>query len=466
MNSRDFAAELVKGIAVKREELDRNILPQLQQNYISFISVVKILRENLLKKGLIYDDPYKYDSRMTEIKVPSTEAFAEGERATVIGSRLAQYQTMLEFLINSYQFNYGFLTPRRVSSMVALNKTFQWVVLNDSTANANTRALLEISKSLQSASGTLSVGILRDSLLSSLAKLDNEIHIALNILIRTQREEYKLQVRNAIPDDVSITQSDVDSPAKIIKILKKEVSSKDAKLPFYNDLVLEVLREDYSSDSEYLQKSVLAFFAKTVEKAKKANEPKDVRPMLFNGLKVIGTTAGQFEICLGKIKFNQDVLYKSHTTIFSKFVAALKESLNIAEKKHEIPIIVKDAITNVQKKEVVVMEEFEQDLLQKIRIFKNLSGKNAVVQQKLNSMKNEQLTELLTKYIALSSGYIKTLTGLDEYYRTVDLLLRSKVKGIKIELTTIKNSIIKANQYKAEYTAAMEENAQMQRLGV
>ena len=104
-----FAEELERQIAVQQEEFNKKLLPKVQQNYVTLSSVVKILLTNLLKKGLIYDDPYKYDSHMTEIKVPSSEPFAEGERGSVIGSRLAQYQTMLDFLTNSYQFNCSFL---------------------------------------------------------------------------------------------------------------------------------------------------------------------------------------------------------------------------------------------------------------------------------------------------------------------------------------------------------------------
>ena len=129
-STKNFSEELEHHIAIQREEFNRHLLPQLQQNYAALGSVVKILRSNLLKKGLVYDDPYKYDSRMTEIKVPSNEAFADSERAAIVGSRLAQYQTMLDFLTNSYQFNCSFLTPQRIASMLALNKTFQWSALN------------------------------------------------------------------------------------------------------------------------------------------------------------------------------------------------------------------------------------------------------------------------------------------------------------------------------------------------
>ena len=186
-STKNFSEELKHHIAVQREEFNKRLLPQLQQDYAALGSVVKILRSNLLKKGLVYDDPYKYDSRMTEIKVPSNEGFADSERAAIVGSRLAQYQTMLDFLTNSYQFNCSFLTPQRIASMLALNKTFQWSALNENSTLANTRAIAEICKSLHSVSDTLTGGLLRDSL-GHLAKLDTVINKTLRQLALLHRE--------------------------------------------------------------------------------------------------------------------------------------------------------------------------------------------------------------------------------------------------------------------------------------
>ena len=42
----------------------------------------------------------------------------------------------------------------------------------------------------------------------------------------------------------------------------------------------------------------------------------------------------------------------------------------------------------------------------------------------------------------------------------------SLIKGMKIELTALKNTLIKSNQYKAEYTSYIEEQRQMRQLGI
>ena len=41
-----------------------------------------------------------------------------------------------------------------------------------------------------------------------------------------------------------------------------------------------------------------------------------------------------------------------------------------------------------------------------------------------------------------------------------------KVKGIKMEITAIKNTLVKTNQRKAEYSAFVEEQIQLRKLGI
>lgn len=464
-STKNFSEELEHHIAVQREEFNRHLLPQMQQNYAALGSVVKILRSNLLKKGLVYDDPYKYDSRMTEIKVPSNEGFADSERAAVVGSRLAQYQTMLEFLTNSYQFNCSFLTPQRIASMLALNKTFQWSSLNENSTLANTRAIAEICKALHSVSDTLTGGLLRDSL-GHLSKLDNDINKTLRQLARLHREEYKLTVRKNLPADLTVTQADIIGPIKLLKNIKKALAAKDDKLPFYHELVMEVIREDYSSDSEHLRQEVLRHLNVAQKENVKTNKQENMRPVLITGLRILGTTGNHFDTCLTKLTYNQEVLYKSRMTVITKFMEALRRAFNVEEKKHEITISIKDPVSNLQKKEIIVFEDFTDNLAKTIRIFKVIVSGTSDLQQRLTGMSNEQLLELLNKYIVTCNGYLKTLSGFDDYYKSTDVMLRSKMKGIKIELTTIRNAVIKANQCRAEYNASVEEYSNMKELGL
>jgi hypothetical protein len=86
---------------------------------------------------------------------------------------------------------------------------------------------------------------------------------------------------------------------------------------------------------------------------------------------------------------------------------------------------------------------------------------------KLQSMQDEQLISFLERNIRDLQSYHKTLTALDEYFKAeVGKQDREKVRGIKPELGTIKNAIIRANAKRHEYSAQKEEEDQLKRLGV
>ena len=59
------------------------------------------------------------------------------------------------------------------------------------------------------------------------------------------------------------------------------------------------------------------------------------------------------------------------------------------------------------------------------------------------------------------------LNSLDDFFKSAAAPInKSKIKGLKIDITTLKNSIVKANQQRVEYTSYIEEEAQMKRLGI
>ena len=59
------------------------------------------------------------------------------------------------------------------------------------------------------------------------------------------------------------------------------------------------------------------------------------------------------------------------------------------------------------------------------------------------------------------------LNALDDYYKTtVTPANLPKIRGIKMEMTAVKNTLVKTNQRKAEYSTIVEEQEQMKKLGI
>ena len=88
------------------------------------------------------------------------------------------------------------------------------------------------------------------------------------------------------------------------------------------------------------------------------------------------------------------------------------------------------------------------------------------MKKKIRNAKDEDLLDLLNKNLSEANDLVSQFAGLDDYFKKEKPEIRSKIQGIKIELTTIRNYIIKSNQRRAEYLAFREEAQQMQDLGM
>ena len=64
--------------------------------------------------------------------------------------------------------------------------------------------------------------------------------------------------------------------------------------------------------------------------------------------------------------------------------------------------------------------------------------------------------KLITQFIAIDN-YFKT---------TATPETRQHIKGLKIEITSLKNTIISTNQHRVDYISFIEEQEQMKKLGI
>ena len=125
-----------------------------------------------------------------------------------------------------------------------------------------------------------------------------------------------------------------------------------------------------------------------------------------------------------------------------------------------------DQLKGVPVRERVNFSSFRSDLERKIRTLAPMAPRGAGA-AKLESMQEEQLVGFLERNIREMQSLHKTLSALDEFFKAeVDKEDRDKIRGIKPELGSIKNAILRANSKRHEYSAQKEEEEQLKRLGV
>jgi hypothetical protein len=454
----DYQKILGEALNARAEWLDKSELPKLKEELRAYHTGFASLYNLYLKKGLIHEDPYKQDTKIGELEIPNASPFSESERMEQLTQRLAGYDNQLDFLVNFYRFGAEFLTLDRIKRILGLVRYIDWVHLSPDSQSPITKAVAEMTNQVKVGTDPLTMSVISEAL-SHLNKSYNPIMGYIKLLTDFQREAYKLELRD-------VTAGMSQSEAANLPQLRKKLAQKKPGLPFYSDLAEELLKEDYSSEGPSLKEEVLKKLRVADNKPKTVKVQISFKSILIEGIQGLGGTAQTFMDILGKMDENQALIENKKKSFLAKLKKLLQQMLNREPDPVIYDVEYMDPIKNVLVDERVNFTAFRGDLERKVRTLTPIAARGSAA-SKLESMQEEQLVGFLERNIREVQSMHKILTALDEFFKAeVDKSDREKVRGIKPELGTIKNAILRANSKRHEYSAQKEEEEQLQRLGV
>ncbi len=463
-----FTDQLFQAITERQQLFDSFLLPKLLEEYRITHSATKTVQTVLVKKGLLHENPYKYDSKVGDIEPPPEDTYTESERAGVIGQRLSHYEAMLDFVVNNYQFTCDFLTTARVSKLVQLNRAFSWEAFSPNSSRVNTKGLADFVVSLRGGGDPLSISIINDAL-TQLSRASLAITKTLKGLTEFHRERYKIAVRKLVLPGVIIDPASIASGGmtSAVREVKKSFAIAMKDQPFYTELVEEILKEEYSPDHSVLQQELLARIASTKPNASKSAEAESFKPVLMDGLRTVGSVSPQLEEIALKLQDNQTLLQSVEKTFMEKVAEIFRKAFNLPEERQEIAITTIDPATQTGKRELIDFSSFVDALRHRAKALTALTLKNSVPYQKVEMMQEQQILDLLTRHVAELNTVLKQCAGLDDYFKQASsAATRERIRGVKVEISAIRNSLVKANQCRAEYASQVEELQQLRKLGI
>jgi hypothetical protein len=453
----NYTDTLMQALMARRDSLEKTDLVNLKEELRVFQISYSVLYNMFLKKKLIHEDPYKQETKISELEVPETGPVNEAKRLEQISLRLASYDSQLDFLVNFYQFGIDFLNLERIRKIVGLVRYVDWINLTPDSKSSNTKAAAELVNNAKAGGDTLTLSIIGESI-TRLPKCTASIMAILRNLTTYYKETYKLNVRGAIAG----MQASEATPANI----KKKINASLPGTPFYQDFIDEIIKEDYSKDGQAIKEAILASL-KVIEEKPKAAKPKaSHKDVLLNGIQAIGAAASVMTEIIQKIDANQTVLENRKKGFWEKIKLLLRAMTNSDPDEVIFELQFIDQAKGIETSEQLNFGQFRVDLDRKIKIYTGMSGQGPFM-AKLKAMPEEQVLEYLERAIKDLQSLHRTLTALDEYFKTtVAREDRDQVKGIKPELASVKNCFVKANQIRHEYTAQKEEEEQMKKLGI
>ncbi|MDR0585391.1 MAG: hypothetical protein LBG57_13745 [Treponema sp.] len=454
----NYINALSEALLARRDWLERSELVKLKEELRIYQSAFATLYNIFLKKKLINEDPYKQEARIGELEVPETGPFNEAKRVEQISLRLSNYDNQLDFLVNFYQFGIDFFNLERVRRILGLVHYIDWIHLTPDSQSHNTRVVAEITVQSKTGVDQITVSIIGESL-TKLSKSTGTVMGLLKDLIAYYKETYKLNVRNAVTKNMPAGEANVMN-------IKRKFAAALPGTPFYQEFVDELIREDYSKEGPTMQAAVLQSLKLVEEKPKTVKPAVNFKTILLEGIQVIGGSANALTEIAGKIDENEAVLASRKKTFWEKVRNIIRQMMNSQPEEVIYEVQYMDITKGAPVKEKINYRQFRSDMDKKIRFFSSLGGQGPAF-SKLSAMSEEQIISYLERSIRDLQSLHRTLGALDEFFKgNAAKEDREKIKGIKPELATIKNSIVRSNQLRHEYSAQKEEEKQLKRLGV
>lgn len=457
-DSKEYINALSAALQARKDWLEKSELANLKENLRIYQASFASLYSIFLKKKLINEDPYKQEAKISELEIPETGAFNEAKRIEQISIRLSNFDNQLDFLVNFYQFGVDFLNLERIKRIIGLVRYIDWNQLIPESQYTNTRAVAEITIQSKAGLDPIALSVVGESLVK-LPKSTTVVMGILKNLALYHREAYKLNIRNAITQDMSIAEANAAN-------IRKKIAAEMPGTPYYQELIDEILKEDFSGQGPALRENILNSLKFTAEKPKTAKKAISYKSFLIDGLRVIGGTAPTLDEIMQKMDTNDNILANQKKTVWQKIKIAFKQMLHNEPDEKIVDIEYMDPIKAVPVRQKLNYNQFHADLEKKIRILSGMGFQGSAA-ARMDSMSEEQLVALLEKTVREVQIIHRTLTALDEYFKAeAPKELRDRIKGIRPELASVKNNFIKANQMRHEYSAQKEEEEQMKRLGI
>lgn len=463
---RTFNQKVILATSEMEQHLDSKDLAKMQENYRLVLACISNLFEALAKRGLITPDPYKDVSKVTEIVCPPTKPFTDNDRPTELGIRLGQFEVMIDYVCNYMKFNCKQLTSDKLRKLYELNHVFDWNAFSQNSAKSNTRAFAAVLNELKKGAPQLTLSLIKDSVLktqNAMAENDSTIQR----LMEFQKERYKIEVRKNILENEAFNKSTLSSGPALVAEIKRMFPSAMGKKAYNSDLINEIVNEETADNKAELQNALLAKISVAQEKQEESKNTINTHDVIVEALRTLGTSCDQFKVVLDKIVSNHDVLLSEHNSFGDKLKKFLRNLFGLAEPPVDYVIFIQDKRTGEKKKETVHYVEFVQLLAKKIKLYANFSQRGTPGFAKMNSQNDTVILDYLNKQSTENNHLFAQITALDEYFKsTVTQANRSKIRGCSMELISIKNVVVKANQLRSEYVSYVEEAEQMRKLGI
>ena len=189
--------------------------------------------------------------------------------------------------------------------------------------------------------------------------------------------------------------------------------------------------------------------------------------MLLDIVLSLSALAPQYEQVAAKVESNHAVLSSEHNSFFDKLKRALRQAFNLKAAPEEYELVIVNQKNEARTTKKIEYNTFFALLVRKQQFLQLFADAQSEEFRKIAAAAEETVLGFINRQLTDNREILLQLNALDEYFKSqASAANKDKIKGMKMELVTMKNTLIKSNQKRAEYVSVAEEKMQLEKLGI
>lgn len=461
------SAEFLKRLEVALEECRARLeerAPLLKETVKTYHQRFQALFELFARKGLVREDPYNYGQQPGEIGAPSDEPFLEADKREEVSLRLDSLRKHLDTIATTWKLDPAGLDLGRLKRLSAIVRYLPWASLSEKSPSPTGKVVAQFVNGIRMGTDRVHAVVVRDAV-NQLAETQRELALLVAEFATYHRERWKAELRaRALPRVLSGRARSEMRREESLAALRSAVAAAMPGSPWYPQLAAEVLDEELAPDAEARRAAALAGLRPTEEPAAAAAPrrapPQPDRTALLDAVRLVARAEAEMRSALATLTVNADRL-AGPTRGFAGFLHRLLAAL-AGRRDRDRSVDVEYLDPDGTRRETVALAPFLETVKRKVELMASLSDESGQAFTRLAATADDQLLDFVERQLSDLMVLHRRMGGVNAALQALAPAgqsggRRAEAKGIRLELSAVKNFLVKANQRMHDYTARLEE---------
>lgn len=461
--SGEFLKRLEAALEERRSRLEERA-PFLKEAVKNYLQRFQTLFELFVRKALVREDPYNYGQQPGDLGAPSDEPFTDTDKRDEVSFRLDSLRKQLETIATTWKLDPAGLDLGRLKRLSAIVRYLPWGSLSEQSPSPTGKVVAQFINSIRMGTDRVHAVVVRDAV-NQLAETQRELALTVAEFAAYHRERWKADLRARALPRVPLGRARPEvRRAEMLAALRSAVAAAMPGSPWYPQLAAEVLDEELAPDAEARRAALLAGLSRVEEPAPtpapKRAPPQPDRAALLDAVRIVARAEAEMRSALATLTVNAERL-AGPTRGFAGFLHRILAAL-AGRRERDRSVDVEYLDPDGTRRETVALAPFLEAVKRKVELMADLNDESGQAFARLAATADDQLLDFVERQLSDLMVLHRRMGGVNAALQALAPSARSggrrgEAKGIRLELSAVKNFLVKANQRKHEYTARLEE---------